>query len=47
MSRIALEINITQGDKWLRTEGKLELGTQCNTVPKQAVSFQGSIQRDI
>ena len=37
MSRIALEINIAKGDKWLKTEDKLELHTQCNTIPKQAV----------
>lgn len=40
MSRIALEINITKGDKWLKTESKLELYTQYNTLPKQAVIFK-------
>lgn len=40
MSRIALEINITKGDKWLKTEDKLQLHTQCNTIPKQAKIFK-------
>lgn len=41
MSRIALEINITKGDKWLKTEDKLEY-TQRNTIPKQAVIFKAA-----
>lgn len=41
MSRIALEINITKGDKWLKTEDKLEY-TQHNTIPKQAVIFKAA-----
>lgn len=42
MSRIALKINISNGDKWLKTEDKLELHTQCNTAPKQAVIFKAA-----
>lgn len=42
MSRIALEINITKGDKRLKTEDKLELHTQCNIAPKQAVIFKAA-----
>lgn len=42
MSRITLEINITKGDKCLKTEDKLELHIQCNTVPKQAVIFKAA-----
>lgn len=41
-SRIAREINITKGDKWLKTEDKLELHTQCNTVPRRAVIFKAA-----
>lgn len=40
MSRITLEINITKGDEELKTEGKLDLHTQCNMVRKQAVIFK-------
>ena len=47
MSRITLEISITKGDKWLKTEDELELHAQCNTVPKQAVILKAAYKRDI
>lgn len=47
MSRISLEINITKGDKWLKTEAKLEFHTQCNTVPKQAVVLKAAYKETL